>query len=185
MVAEKSSVCRFAGQLGDDPADVVDETHVEHPVGFVEDQDFDAPSATPGFGIRSMQPARRGDENVDAVRRSRDLAAIGTPPMTTACFTRMAAIGREALGDLGGQFAGRGEHEHAAALLRGRRVEGQAVENRQGKGGRLAGSGLGHAEEVAAGKGDRYGGSLNRCRGRVMRFGEGTSDGLGDAERRK
>ena len=42
MVAEKNSVWRLAGSLVDDPADVVDEAHVEHAVGFVEHEHLDA-----------------------------------------------------------------------------------------------------------------------------------------------
>ena len=42
MVAEKNSVWRLRRQLGDDPADVVDEAHVEHAVGFVEHEHLDA-----------------------------------------------------------------------------------------------------------------------------------------------
>ena len=41
MVAEKNSVWRSLRQHRDDLADVVDEAHVEHAVGFVEDEDFD------------------------------------------------------------------------------------------------------------------------------------------------
>ena len=41
MVAEKNSVCRLIGSLRDDFADVVDEAHVEHAVGFVEHQELD------------------------------------------------------------------------------------------------------------------------------------------------
>ena len=40
MVAENSSVCRCR-RHGDDLADVADEAHVEHAIGFVEDEAFD------------------------------------------------------------------------------------------------------------------------------------------------
>ena len=38
IVAEKSSVCRRAGSIAMHAPDVVDEAHVEHPVGLVEDE---------------------------------------------------------------------------------------------------------------------------------------------------
>ena len=40
IVAENSSVCRFAGQKGDNLAHVVDEAHVQHAVGLVQDEDL-------------------------------------------------------------------------------------------------------------------------------------------------
>ena len=69
------------------------------------------------------QPARRGDQHVDAARQRLDLR-----PMADAAEhdrdgeAEMPAVGAEALGDLAGELAGRGEHQHAAALARaGRR----------------------------------------------------------------
>ena len=53
-------------QLGDDFADVVDETHVEHAVGFVEHEAFDAVEPKRIALHEIEQPARRGDENIDA-----------------------------------------------------------------------------------------------------------------------
>ena len=66
MVAEKNSVCRLAGSLRDDPADVVDEAHVEHAVGFVEDEDFDAIELDGALLHEIEQPSRRRDQDVDA-----------------------------------------------------------------------------------------------------------------------
>ena len=65
----------------------------------------------------SMQPARRGNQHVDAARQRLDLR-----PMADAAehdrhgHAEMPAVGAEAFGDLGGQLAGRGEHQDAAAL---------------------------------------------------------------------
>ena len=75
MVAENSSVCRARRQLGDDLADVVDEAHVEHAVGFVEDEDFDAVEPQRVALHEVEQPARRGDQHVDAVEQRAHLAA--------------------------------------------------------------------------------------------------------------
>ena len=71
MVAEKNSVCRCFGQHGDDLADVVDEAHVEHAVGFVEHEDFDLVEAHGALTAQVEQAAGRGDEHVDAVRQRR------------------------------------------------------------------------------------------------------------------
>ena len=40
MVAEKKSVCRFSGKRRDDLFDIVDEAHIQHPVGLVQHKDL-------------------------------------------------------------------------------------------------------------------------------------------------
>ena len=62
----------------------MDEAEIEHPVGFVEDEDLDL-DETVGAAVHQVeQPARRGDQNVDAAREPRCCAPSGTPPNTTA-----------------------------------------------------------------------------------------------------
>ena len=61
-------------QLGDDPADVVDEAHVEHAVGFVEHEHLDAIEMDGTVLHEVEQPAGGGDQDVDAVRERADLA---------------------------------------------------------------------------------------------------------------
>ncbi len=52
-----------------DFAQVVDEAHVEHVVGFVEHEDFNRVELHRALGHVVEQPARRGDENIDAARQ--------------------------------------------------------------------------------------------------------------------
>ena len=75
MVAENISVCRSRRKLGDDFADVVDEAHVEHAVGFVEHEAFDLAQAQRVALDQIEQPAGRRDQNVDAVEQARTCAA--------------------------------------------------------------------------------------------------------------
>ncbi len=76
-------------KLGDDFADVVDETHVEHAVGFVEHETFDAVKPKRVALDEIEEPARRGDENIDAVHEQlRTCAPIDTPPITSADLSR-------------------------------------------------------------------------------------------------
>ena len=72
-VAEKSSVCRAAGMQRDDPLDVRDEAHVEHAVGFVEDQDLDLAEVHGLLADEVEQAARRGHEDLDAALELLDL----------------------------------------------------------------------------------------------------------------
>ena len=65
MVAEKNSVCRRGGKPAD-PLDLGDEAHVEHAVGLVDDEDFDAGEQDPAALELVEQTAGRGDQHVDA-----------------------------------------------------------------------------------------------------------------------
>ena len=64
----------LARQLGHDPADVVDEAHVEHAVGFVEHEDLDAIEAD-GAALHEVEQASgRRHQDVDAAGERADLA---------------------------------------------------------------------------------------------------------------
>ena len=92
-------------------------------------------------------------------------------------------IGAGALGDLRGELAGRGEHQHADAL--GDRMDarvGEPVERRQHERRGLAGAGLGDAEQVAAGQDGRDGLRLDRRRHGVIFRRERVEEGLREPE---
>ena len=79
----------------------------------------------------------------------------------------MAAVGRKLSAIWLASSRVGDEHQHAAAAARRRpAVGGQAVQDRQGEGGGLAGAGLGDAQQVAAGHDARDG--LRLDRGRVV-----------------
>ena len=54
-------------KLRDDLADVVDEAHIEHPVGFIEHEKFHLAETQRVARHEVEQPPGRGDEHVDAV----------------------------------------------------------------------------------------------------------------------
>ncbi len=70
-------------QLADDRADVVDEAHVEHAVGFVEHENLDAVEPHGAVLHQVEQPAGRRHQDVDAADQIADLRLIGTPPMAS------------------------------------------------------------------------------------------------------
>jgi hypothetical protein len=81
----------------------------------------------------------------------------------------MAAIGVEAFENLARQFAGRRQHQHAAALrLRLDAVLQDAVQDRKREGCGLAGAGLGDADDVTAGQCERDGLGLDGRGGKVF-----------------
>ena len=70
----------------------------------------------------------------------------------------MLAIGAEAFGDLRRQFAGRAQHQHAAATARRAALQqSKLMQQGQRKGRGLAGTGLGNAQKVAPFKHGRNG----------------------------
>ena len=119
-VAEKSSVCRrVAGSAREDPPDVGQESHVEHPVGLVEDQHLEAAEPRVRMLEVIQQPAGRGDEDVDAAPERRLLRTHAD-----AAEDGGAADAREArelvpvLVDLRGQLARGREDERARDAAR-------------------------------------------------------------------
>ena len=60
-------------EQGDDPLDVRQEAHVEHPVGLVEDEDLDLAEVRDLLADEVEQPAGRRDEDLDAAPQGLDL----------------------------------------------------------------------------------------------------------------
>ena len=150
------ALCR---QLRDDPADVVDEAHVEHPVGLVQHEDVD-PVEPQRVALDEVDEASgRRDQHVDAVHQLAHLSAHRyAADGERGAQAEVAAIGVEAVENLAGEFARRAQHEHAAGFAFGRRpVGGDPVQDRQGEGGGFAGSGLGDADDIASCEDERNG----------------------------
>ena len=153
---EEQRLPRERHQLAD-ALDVGDEAHVEHAVGFIDDQQFDAGEQQPAaFGVVE-QPAGRCDQHVDAARQFGVLVAERDAADQERDVEFLAgAVFVELFLDLGGEFArrlddqGAGHSGPGAALF-------EHGEHRQDEGSGLAGAGLGDAENVTPGEdvGDR------------------------------
>ena len=63
------------GKLGDDFPDIVDEAHIEHAVGLVENETFNVVQAERIALDEIEQPAGRGDQDIDAIEQRANLAA--------------------------------------------------------------------------------------------------------------
>jgi hypothetical protein len=99
------------------------------------------------------------------------------------------AVQAHAFLDLGREFAGRGQDQGAdrarrvLAFLRcADGVGRQALQQRQGEAGGLAGAGLGAGQQVAAAEHGGNGLRLDRGRRGVALFSDGTNDSIGQAE---
>ncbi len=163
----------------------MDETHVQHAVGFVEDEDFDLIERHGALVDEIEQTARRCHQHFDAMGERADLAVDrhAADGKRHGKGAHMAAIGAEAVRNLAGQLSGRGQHQHAAGLLLGPQALGvEVVQDRQRESRGLAGSGLRDADDIAALHGERNGLILDRGRSDVFLFGKGAKDRLNEAE---
>ncbi len=135
MVAENSKRLALLGQSGEDAADVGQEAHVKHLVGFVQHQDFDSNSSSPRrWPIRSSRrpgqattistPSRRplhlregADAAVNGQAAQAGLASQGVDG-GMGLFGQLAG-GRK---DQGAQLAARSAAAGAAGWVRQRRL---------------------------------------------------------------
>ena len=121
IVAEKSSVWRTRGQRRDDAPDVGPEAHVHHAVGFVEHEQLDAAEVGVLLPHVIDQPARRGDDDVDAgLERALLHAHLDAAVDGGARDGRVIREAVDLVFDLHGELARRREHQHAALGRRSR-----------------------------------------------------------------
>ena len=178
---EEQRLARERHQLAD-ALDVRDEAHVEHPVGFVDDQDLDRVQEQ-AAALGEIEQASGGRD--DDVGAARDLGLLiaerDAADQERKVQLVVDAVFAERLFDLGGELARRLQNEGArhagasAAALEHR-------QHRQGEGGGLAGAGLGDAQDVAALQGVGNGLFLDRRRRVVARRFDGFEHFLAQAE---
>jgi hypothetical protein len=129
----------------------VDEAHVEHAVGLVEDEDLNVREVKRALAVVVEQPPWRGHEDVDAAAQLVDLwLHADAAEHHHAAELGVLAVGAHAFLDLGGELARRRQDQGAdrqlAAGIRHRGLGHQAMQHRQHEAGGLAGAGLGAAQ---------------------------------------
>ncbi len=151
-------------KLRDDVANVVDEAHVEHSVGFVEHKVLNLAKPQRVAAEEIEQAARRRDKHVDAVHQRTDLPAHRyTADRQRGADANMTAVGLETVEHLAGEFARRAKHEHAAGLALHLLSPGEElVQDRQRERRGFSGAGLRNSSHVAARKCNRNGLDLDR-----------------------
>ncbi|MNS67590.1 hypothetical protein D3C72_1008450 [compost metagenome] len=145
----------FLGHQGQDLLHVVDEAHVQHAVGFVQDQHLDLAQVEHALLLQVEQAAGGGHEDVDALLELADLRVHAHAAEDHGGVQlQVLAVRTHRLFDLGREFARGGQHEgtdaDAAELVGGAAAHGELVQHRQGEGRGLAGAGLGAAQQVVA-----------------------------------
>ena len=158
-------------QVLGDPLHLGQKAHVQHPVGFVQDERLDFGQVHIALLQMVEQPARRGDDDVHAAPQLLHLlgharAAVDGRARAGRCLCRRGA---NCVFDLDGQFAGRDEDQGArvaaVAVL-------ELVEDGQGEDGGLAAAGLGAGDQVPAAQGGGQGQRLDLGGGDVAGGGE-------------
>ena len=119
-VAEKSTVCRCLGRLGEDRLDVLGEAHVEHLVGLVQDDRRHAVELQRLAADEVEGPPRRGDDDVGPALEGPQLRAVRLPAVDRQDRrSQRAAVAMDGLGHLHRQLAGRDQDEpHRAVAAR-------------------------------------------------------------------
>ena len=166
-------------------ADVADEAHVEHAVGFVQHQELDAREVERALADVVEQAARGGDEDVHALLQRADLRVdVDAAEHHQRSERQMLAVGLHRFFHLGGELARGGEDQAARAAGRVRVGVGrsQHVQQRQREAGGLAGAGLRGGEQVAAGEHLGNGLGLDGRGVGVPRLVDRTQDGFGQPE---
>ncbi len=92
-------------QQADDRADVVDEAHVEHPIGLVEDEELDGAEVDRSPPHEVKEPTRGGDDDLGAgLELTKLIGQAGAAVHGHRPQGSMLAVGLDALLDLDGQL---------------------------------------------------------------------------------
>ncbi|OIQ77342.1 hypothetical protein GALL_409680 [mine drainage metagenome] len=156
--------------------DVADEAHVQHAVGFVQHQDFDAGQVQCALSEVVEQAAGGGDQDVQGLLQAGVLRAdADAAEHHHGSVIEVFAVGLDRFLDLRCEFARRHQNQAArAAGLGCHRLFAQQMQDRQGEAGGLAGAGLCAGQQVAALEHQRDGLRLHRGWGGIT----GVCDGL-------
>ena len=182
---EECSLTLFR-QLAGNRQHVVGETHVQHAVGFVQHQHFQAGEVnTAGIDVVN-QTARGGHQNFVRLGQQVVLDAVGHAAHHTHGFDARQALGKGfcCAGYLLGQLAGGGEHQHTGATALGvfSRLR-QAMQRRQQEGSGFAGASLCRPDQITSLQQQRNGLFLHRGRCGQLVLGQGGNDTGVEAER--
>ena len=170
----EEEVLAALGKEGEDAVEFIGKAEIEHAVSFVEDEGRDAVEVE-GVVIDEVEQASwGGDHEVGTSAEGHHLGVDGHSAHGADRFDFLGEVEGELLddvADLGGEFSGGDEDEgvELAWLFVGRGEP--ALEEREDKGGGLAGAGLSGGQDIAAIEDDGDRGRLHRGRGRMMAGG--------------
>ncbi len=140
------------GKLRDDFSNVVDESHVEHPVRFVENEVLQFLEAYHALLDQIEQTTRSRDQNIDALGKSPFLGKIAHAAENACARNRRELLVHfKAVGNLDRKFPCREQDQDADWLLSfPDAILENVLQDGKRERGRLAGSCLGDAHQVLA-----------------------------------
>jgi hypothetical protein len=101
-----------------DFADILDESHVQHAIRFVQDQKFDSGKIHSALSNMVQQAARRCDQDIDPCAELPDLGIdVDTAVDDGRIQRQMLSVGRHTLFDLSRKLSGWREDKGANAIL--------------------------------------------------------------------
>ncbi len=161
----EKQVLTLFGQQREHSADVMDKTHVQHAIGLIQHQDFHFGQIERFLTNMIEQPPRRCHQDIDTVAQGLNLRPdIDAAENYGGAQRQVPAVSGDAFADLGRQLTGGSKHQSAhRARATGRRTGVQALQQRQGEAGGLAGAGLGAGQDVTAFEYDGNGLGLDGC----------------------
>ncbi len=162
--------------------DLRQEAQVGHLVGLVQDGDLHVLQRAGTTADDVAQPARRGDEDVDAALQGVDLVAHRrTAADDLHLQPENVTVRLQRVRHLHGQLTRRREDDRARPVLLGT-AAGQRGQRRQTEGQRLAGTGTAPAQDVLPGQRVRDGRGLDRERSGHAVLRQLAHDALGQTE---
>ncbi len=161
--------------------DLFDESHVEHFVGFVEDDGFDFAQIQDAAFQQIVQTSRGANDNIYAALETVDLRAVGLPAIDGEdSRPQILAVLDHRIGNLQGKLTGGRKHQGLRILLMFK-----VLKNGEGEGGGFACACLGLTDHVRAGEHERNHARLNGGWLGIAEFGDGLHDLVTQVERRK
>ena len=161
---EQRDLFVFRG-IGEDPFNVLGETHLQHLIGFIEHQVVQVREVQRS-ALKVVDDApRSADDDMRTAPKAGQLHGVGLAAVDRQHGDpgQMRAVTTERLGDLQCQLTSRRQHQRLSILTRG--VDPR--QDRDGEGGGLPGAGLGKADDIGTAQQRRDGGRLDG-RGRLI-----------------
>ena len=188
--AEKQGLAPgLGGRAEHDAPDIGNESHVEHAVGLVDDQDLDLVQVDVLVLLEIEQPSGRSDDDVDrAFQVALLFPVVHSAEDGNGLQVHVLPQIVRVLLDLQCEFPGGGEDEcpgRAGRPIGGRRVVKEPGKHGDEKCGGLAGAGLGLSLDIPAGQGDGQGLGLDGRAVLELEVGDRMEDRRGQVEVRK
>jgi len=161
----------------------VDKAHVQHAVGFIQDQHFQVIELHRVLLIQVQQASWCGHQHIATATQALHLRIdLHATEYHAGRQWQVLAVSGDAFRHLGGQLAGWREYQGADLIVARRCARAQALQKRQGKAGGFAGTGLGGGHHITAGQDGGNGLGLNRGRGVVATLSHGRLQGITQPE---